>query len=180
MFSLQTTKLAFWNRYFCAALSQCTNIVFFLLWVPSNDGNIPDGLWNVCVRIRGACMSTYSGSWMVHLLSLYNLAWVLIYTFSREITVALSLPSFILPCLLQFLSHFILSIRPFALLVMKIPSLTSLGLRSLREISDGSVYITQNKNLCYHHTVNWTQIVTSNRDNDIKENKPQIKCGKLS
>lgn len=66
--------------------------------------------------------------------------------------------------------------RPFSLLVMKIPSLTSLGLRSLREISDGSVYITQNKNLCYHHTVNWTQIVTSNRDNDIKDNKPQIKC----
>ncbi|XP_016322047.1 receptor tyrosine-protein kinase erbB-3-like isoform X2 [Sinocyclocheilus anshuiensis] len=66
--------------------------------------------------------------------------------------------------------------RPFSLLVMKIPSLTSLGLRSLREISDGSVYITQNKNLCYHHTVNWTQIVTSNCDNDIKDNKPQIKC----
>uniref|UniRef100_A0A671RIQ0 receptor protein-tyrosine kinase n=1 Tax=Sinocyclocheilus anshuiensis TaxID=1608454 RepID=A0A671RIQ0_9TELE len=51
-------------------------------------------------------------------------------------------------------------LKPFSLLVMKIPSLTSLGLRSLREISDGSVYITQNKNLCYHHTVNWTQIVT--------------------
>uniref|UniRef100_A0A673KXP3 receptor protein-tyrosine kinase n=1 Tax=Sinocyclocheilus rhinocerous TaxID=307959 RepID=A0A673KXP3_9TELE len=67
-------------------------------------------------------------------------------------------------------------LKPFSLLVMKIPSLTSLGLRSLREISDGSVYITQNKNLCYHHTVNWTQIVTSNCDNDIKDNKPQIKC----
>lgn len=117
---------------------------------------------------------------MVHLLSFYNLAWVLIYKFSREITVDLSLPSFILPCLLLFLIHFILSIRPFSLLVMKIPSLTSLGLCSLHEISDGSVYITQNKNLCYHHTVNWTQIVTSNRNNDIKDNKPQIKCGKLS
>uniref|UniRef100_A0A671R9H5 receptor protein-tyrosine kinase n=1 Tax=Sinocyclocheilus anshuiensis TaxID=1608454 RepID=A0A671R9H5_9TELE len=65
---------------------------------------------------------------------------------------------------------------PFSLLVMKIPSLTSLGLRSLHEISDGSVYITQNKNLCYHHTVDWSQIVTGNRDNDIKDNKPQIKC----
>uniref|UniRef100_A0A8C2CMH6 Receptor protein-tyrosine kinase n=1 Tax=Cyprinus carpio TaxID=7962 RepID=A0A8C2CMH6_CYPCA len=67
-------------------------------------------------------------------------------------------------------------LKPFSLLVMKIPSLTSLGLHSLREISDGCVYITQNKNLCYHHTVNWTQIVTSNCDNDIKDNKPQIKC----
>uniref|UniRef100_A0A671R9Q0 Receptor protein-tyrosine kinase n=1 Tax=Sinocyclocheilus anshuiensis TaxID=1608454 RepID=A0A671R9Q0_9TELE len=89
-----------------------------------------------------------------------------------EITVDLSLPSFIF----LFLIYFILSIRPFSLLVMKIPSLTSLGLRSLHEISDGSVYITQNKNLCYHHTVDWSQIVTGNRDNDIKDNKPQIKC----
>uniref|UniRef100_A0A673MID9 Receptor protein-tyrosine kinase n=1 Tax=Sinocyclocheilus rhinocerous TaxID=307959 RepID=A0A673MID9_9TELE len=93
-------------------------------------------------------------------------------TFSREITVDLSLPSFIF----LFLIYFILSIRPFSLLVMKIPSLTSLGLRSLHEISDGSVYITQNKNLCYHHTVDWSQIVSGNRDNDIKDNKPQIKC----
>lgn len=70
--------------------------------------------------------------------------------------------------------------RPFSLLVMKIPSLTSLGLRSLREISDGSVYITQNMNLCYHHTINWTQIFPRNqlqrRRNDIKENKQKIQC----
>uniref|UniRef100_A0A671RIJ6 Receptor protein-tyrosine kinase n=1 Tax=Sinocyclocheilus anshuiensis TaxID=1608454 RepID=A0A671RIJ6_9TELE len=78
--------------------------------------------------------------------------------------------------LLYFRLKLIVLCLPFSLLVMKIPSLTSLGLRSLREISDGSVYITQNKNLCYHHTVNWTQIVTSNCDNDIKDNKPQIKC----
>lgn len=90
------------------------------------------------------------------------------------------------PFMLQFLMHFILSIRPFSLLVMKIPSLTSLGLRSLREISDGSVYITQNINLCFYYTVDWIQIFTSNRrqlrhkNNDIKENKPQIKCGQLS
>uniref|UniRef100_A0A9J8AP15 Receptor protein-tyrosine kinase n=2 Tax=Cyprinus carpio TaxID=7962 RepID=A0A9J8AP15_CYPCA len=93
-----------------------------------------------------------------------------------EITVDLSLPLFILSYVLQFVIHFILSIRPFSLLVMKISSLTSLGLHSLHEISDGSVYITQNKNLCYHHTIDWSQIVTGNRDNDIKDNKPQIKC----
>lgn len=89
--------------------------------------------------------------------------------------------SFILP---RFLIDFILHTRPFSLLVMKIPSLTSLGLHSLREISDGSVYITQNMNLCYHHTINWTQIFPRNqmqrRRNDIKANKQQIKCGELS
>lgn len=81
------------------------------------------------------------------------------------------------------LSH---SIRPFSLLVMKIPSLTSLGLRSLREISDGSVYISNNVNLCYHHTVDWIQIFTGSRrqrrrnNNDIKDNKPQNQCGETS
>lgn len=115
---------------------------------------------------------------MVHLLTFYDLSRVLIFKFSREITVDLSLPLFILSYVLQFVIHFILSIRPFSLLVMKISSLTSLGLHSLHEISDGSVYITQNKNLCYHHTIDWSQIVTGNRDNDIKDNKPQIKCGK--
>uniref|UniRef100_A0AAQ4RFN9 receptor protein-tyrosine kinase n=1 Tax=Gasterosteus aculeatus aculeatus TaxID=481459 RepID=A0AAQ4RFN9_GASAC len=48
--------------------------------------------------------------------------------------------------------------RRFSLMVMRIHTLTSLGLRSLREISDGSVYISQNANLCYHHTVNWLQL----------------------
>uniref|UniRef100_A0A8C6M932 receptor protein-tyrosine kinase n=1 Tax=Nothobranchius furzeri TaxID=105023 RepID=A0A8C6M932_NOTFU len=53
--------------------------------------------------------------------------------------------------------------RRFSLMVMHIPSLTSLGLRSLREINDGSVYISQNDNLCYHHTVNWTQLFRGRR-----------------
>nr|XP_055044790.1 receptor tyrosine-protein kinase erbB-3b isoform X1 [Misgurnus anguillicaudatus] len=72
--------------------------------------------------------------------------------------------------------------RPFSLLVMKIHSLTSLGLRSLREISDGSVYISNNVNLCYHHTVDWSQIFTGSRqrrrlyNNDIKQNKPPEQC----
>ncbi|KAK7128917.1 hypothetical protein R3I94_017219 [Phoxinus phoxinus] len=72
--------------------------------------------------------------------------------------------------------------KPFSLLVMKIPSLTSLGLYSLREISDGSVYITQNINLCYLDTVDWSRIFTGNRrhprrnNNDIKDNKPQTQC----
>lgn len=72
--------------------------------------------------------------------------------------------------------------RPFSLLVMKVPSLRSLGLRSLREISDGSVYISNNTNLCYHHTVNWTRLFTGGRRqrrqayNDIKYNKALHQC----
>lgn len=74
--------------------------------------------------------------------------------------------------------------RSYALLVMKIPSLTSLGLRSLRNINDGSVYITGNKKLCYLDTVNWTRILTSssrphrrNKLVDVKDNRPRNQCG---
>ncbi|XP_050930426.1 receptor tyrosine-protein kinase erbB-3a isoform X3 [Lates calcarifer] len=73
--------------------------------------------------------------------------------------------------------------RGYSLLVMRIPSLTSLGLRSLRKINDGSVYITGNKNLCYHNTVNWTRILSSSsrpqrrqRHIDIRENRPRNEC----
>lgn len=66
-------------------------------------------------------------------------------------------------------------------MVMRIPTLTSLGLRSLREISDGSVYISQNTNLCYHHTVNWTQLFRGGRvrANSLSSNRPLTDCGGL-
>ncbi|XP_039884701.1 receptor tyrosine-protein kinase erbB-3-like isoform X2 [Simochromis diagramma] len=55
----------------------------------------------------------------------------------------------------------VISKRSYALLVVKINSLTSLGLRSLQNINDGAVYIKGNKNLCYHDTVNWTRLLGS-------------------
>ncbi|XP_056897362.1 receptor tyrosine-protein kinase erbB-3b isoform X2 [Takifugu flavidus] len=68
--------------------------------------------------------------------------------------------------------------RRFSLMVMRIPTLTSLGLRSLREISDGSVYISQNAHLCYHHTVNWTQLFRGSRvrANSLNSNRPMAEC----
>lgn len=71
--------------------------------------------------------------------------------------------------------------RGFSLMVMRIPTLTSLGLRSLREISDGSVYISQNAKLCYHHTVNWTQLFRGRRVrvNSLNNNRPLAECGKV-
>uniref|UniRef100_A0A8B9I0X5 Receptor protein-tyrosine kinase n=1 Tax=Astyanax mexicanus TaxID=7994 RepID=A0A8B9I0X5_ASTMX len=106
----------------------------------------------------------------------------------REITGVLDIQSW--PKELSDLSYFsnLTTIRgrslrsPFSLLLMKVDSLTSLGLRSLREINDGSVYISNNTNLCYHHTVDWGKIFTGNRRqrrlnyNDIKFNKPQSQC----
>lgn len=72
--------------------------------------------------------------------------------------------------------------RGYSLMVVKIPSLTSLGLRSLRKINDGGVYITGNKRLCYHDTVNWTRLFSSRQQRrhkniDIKDNRPRDECG---
>lgn len=74
--------------------------------------------------------------------------------------------------------------RGYSLMVTRLPSLTSLGLRSLRKINDGGVYITANKRLCYHDTVNWTRLFsTSSRQQrrhkniDIKDNRPRNECG---
>ncbi|TSL61272.1 Receptor tyrosine-protein kinase erbB-3 [Bagarius yarrelli] len=106
----------------------------------------------------------------------------------REITGILNIQSW--PAELKDLSVFsnLTTIRgrslsvPFSLLVMKVDSLTSLGLRSLREISDGSVYISNNTNLCYQHTVKWQQIFTGSQVkrrrqlNDIKFNKSPSQC----
>ncbi|XP_007556641.1 receptor tyrosine-protein kinase erbB-3b isoform X1 [Poecilia formosa] len=68
--------------------------------------------------------------------------------------------------------------KRFSLMVIHIPTLTSLGLRSLRYINDGSVYISQNANLCYHHTVNWTQLFRGRRVrvNNLNNNKPLAEC----
>lgn len=69
----------------------------------------------------------------------------------------------------------------FSLTVMRVPTLTSLGLRSLKEISDGSMYISLNSNLCYHHTVNWTKLFRGRRvrGNNLSNNKPLAECGEL-
>uniref|UniRef100_A0A3Q3K124 receptor protein-tyrosine kinase n=1 Tax=Monopterus albus TaxID=43700 RepID=A0A3Q3K124_MONAL len=57
--------------------------------------------------------------------------------------------------------------KGYSLLVVRSPSLTSLGLRSLRKINDGGVYITGNKKLCYHDTVNWSRIMNSIKDGRV-------------
>ncbi|KAG8452434.1 hypothetical protein GDO86_004292 [Hymenochirus boettgeri] len=67
--------------------------------------------------------------------------------------------------------------RGFSLLVMKNINVTSLGFRSLREISAGKIYISENQNLCYYHTVNWTSLCQTRRQlTEIKGNKQKSKC----
>uniref|UniRef100_A0A672UNW2 receptor protein-tyrosine kinase n=1 Tax=Strigops habroptila TaxID=2489341 RepID=A0A672UNW2_STRHB len=69
--------------------------------------------------------------------------------------------------------------RGFSLLIMKNENVTSLGLRSLREVSAGRVYITENRRLCYLHTVQWAALSRRRADLDIRNNKPRKQEGKV-
>lgn len=74
------------------------------------------------------------------------------------------------------------SSRGFSLLIMKNLNVTSLGFRSLKEISAGRIYISANRQLCYHHSLNWTRLLRGPADErlDIKHNRPRRECGRTS
>lgn len=64
-------------------------------------------------------------------------------------------------------------------MVVRNLSMSSLGLRSLTEISSGLVLLEANPNLCYLDTVPWTKIFRNSRQAILKTtNKPQNECGK--
>ncbi|XP_068123722.1 receptor tyrosine-protein kinase erbB-3 [Hyperolius riggenbachi] len=73
--------------------------------------------------------------------------------------------------------------RGVSLLIMKNGNVTSLGFHSLRDISAGKVYITENANLCYYHTVNWPHLFSFSSSSkkqsyDLRNNKPSDTCVK--
>ncbi|KAM8980771.1 LOW QUALITY PROTEIN: receptor tyrosine-protein kinase erbB-3-like [Sarcophilus harrisii] len=66
----------------------------------------------------------------------------------------------------------------FSLLIMKNLNVTSLGLRSLKEVSAGRIYISANKQLCYYHSLNWTRLLRGPKEGrlDIKHNRLKKDC----
>lgn len=59
-------------------------------------------------------------------------------------------------------------------------NIKSLGLRSLREISDGDVAILKNEHLCFDNTVDWRKLfVTQNQKTRIAKNGNESICGEL-
>ncbi|XP_077160873.1 epidermal growth factor receptor isoform X2 [Paroedura picta] len=53
----------------------------------------------------------------------------------------------------------------------------SLGLHSLKEVSDGDVVILRNKNLCYANTVNWTALFRTNQQKiRLLNNSNETEC----
>nr|XP_025042670.1 receptor tyrosine-protein kinase erbB-4 [Pelodiscus sinensis] len=64
-----------------------------------------------------------------------------------------------------------------SLLILKQQAITSLQFQSLKQISAGNVYITDNTNLCYYHTINWTSLFsTSTQKTVIHRNKKAENC----
>ncbi|XP_073805432.1 receptor tyrosine-protein kinase erbB-4 isoform X3 [Danio rerio] len=64
-----------------------------------------------------------------------------------------------------------------SLLILKQRWITSLQFQSLREISAGNVYMTNNSQLCFYSTVNWTSLFrTSTQKAKIKDNRDPREC----
>ncbi|KAK2499577.1 hypothetical protein MC885_015691 [Smutsia gigantea] len=64
-----------------------------------------------------------------------------------------------------------------SLLILKQQGITSLQFQSLKEISAGNIYITDNSNLCYYHTINWTTLFsTINQRIVIRDNRKAENC----
>ena len=92
----------------------------------------------------------------------------------------ISFSSVVSPLIWSPLSSGLLALsRGFSLLIMKNLNVTSLGFRSLKEISAGRIYISANRQLCYHHSLNWTRLLRGPSEErlDIKHNRPRRDCG---
>ncbi|RXN29956.1 receptor tyrosine- kinase erbB-4-like protein [Labeo rohita] len=66
-----------------------------------------------------------------------------------------------------------------SLLILKQRWISSLKFQSLKEISAGNVYMTNNSQLCFYNTVNWTSLFrTSTQRSLIKNNRDPRECTK--
>uniref|UniRef100_A0A672GQI3 receptor protein-tyrosine kinase n=1 Tax=Salarias fasciatus TaxID=181472 RepID=A0A672GQI3_SALFA len=66
-----------------------------------------------------------------------------------------------------------------SLLVLKQQGISSLQFQSLREISAGNVHITENSQLCYYNTVNWTRLFrAANQNFLVRDNRSPQECSK--
>ncbi|KAL8183831.1 UNVERIFIED_CONTAM: Receptor tyrosine-protein kinase erbB-4 [Gekko kuhli] len=68
-----------------------------------------------------------------------------------------------------------------SLLILKQQRIRSLHFQSLKHISAGNVYITDNTNLCFYHTINWTSLFsTASQKTVIHRNKKPENCTHMS
>ncbi|XP_056610475.1 receptor tyrosine-protein kinase erbB-4-like isoform X1 [Triplophysa dalaica] len=64
-----------------------------------------------------------------------------------------------------------------SLLVLKQQWISSLQLQSLNEVSAGNIYVSNNSQLCYYNTVNWTRLFRTNTQKAlIRNNRDPKEC----
>lgn len=64
-----------------------------------------------------------------------------------------------------------------SLLVLKQQWISSLQLQSLNEVSAGNIYVSNNSQLCYYNTVNWTRLFRINTQKAlIRNNRDPKEC----
>lgn len=85
-------------------------------------------------------------------------------------------------CLLKAIGFLVILVSCFlsgiSLLILKQRWISSLQFQSLREISAGNVYMTNNSQLCFYNTVNWTALFrTSTQRALIRNNRDPRECG---
>ncbi|XP_060754450.1 receptor tyrosine-protein kinase erbB-4-like [Neoarius graeffei] len=61
-----------------------------------------------------------------------------------------------------------------SLLILKQRWITSLSFQSLQEISAGNVYISNNSQLCFYHTLNWTRLFRSSSQRALLNNNKEM------
>lgn len=65
-------------------------------------------------------------------------------------------------------------------LTLRALGISSLGLRSLRELGSGLVLIHHNAHLCFIHTVPWDQLFRNPHQALLHSaNRPEAECGKI-
>uniref|UniRef100_A0A672GP97 receptor protein-tyrosine kinase n=1 Tax=Salarias fasciatus TaxID=181472 RepID=A0A672GP97_SALFA len=131
-----------------------------------------------CTKINGNLLKTFNIHPSIFYQALSNLSE---FTFPSFLSFPFLSPS--CPCSTPPLSsarpalpsshlHPFLPLSGISLLVLKQQGISSLQFQSLREISAGNVHITENSQLCYYNTVNWTRLFrAANQNFLVRDNR---------
>lgn len=96
------------------------------------------------------------------------------FAFPKAVIKSFSISLFLL------LSHRVVSGRGSRSVILPNLNIEYLGLRSMKEISDGDVVIIRNKNLCYTDKSHWEELFKSKSQTvNIEGNADAATCGKL-
>uniref|UniRef100_A0AAY5EYK3 Receptor protein-tyrosine kinase n=1 Tax=Electrophorus electricus TaxID=8005 RepID=A0AAY5EYK3_ELEEL len=163
----------------CVCLAACDGIgTASLQSAQTVDSSNIDRFIN-CTKINGAMLATLRGRFRPLTCQSSITSWAFLFTLSflffNHFVFLLVSAHF------SFLTCFLCPHRSgISLLVLKQQGLSSLQLQSLREISAGNVYVSNNTQLCYYNTINWTSLFRIPAQKAlIRNNREPKECSEL-